>query len=74
MNSSLSRYEGCEALKDGGREYTGLRLPTAAPPRPDDRFHTVAAGDRLDLLAHKYLGDANLWWVICDSNGIACPL
>ena len=74
MSSRQLRYDGCEVLKDGGRECTGLRLPTAAPPRPDDRFHTVVAGDRLDLLAYRHLGDASLWWVICDCNDLAFPL
>lgn len=70
---SESRYEECETLKDGGREYLGVRLPVEIPPRPDDRFHTVVTGDRLDALAHRYLGDANLWWVICDCNNLPLP-
>ena len=71
---SESRYEECEVLKDGGREYLGVRLPVEIPPRPDDRFHTIVTGDRLDVLAQRYLGDAGLWWVICDCNEIAFPL
>ncbi len=73
MNTA-SRYDGCEALKDGTREYLGLRVSLDIAPRPDDRFHTVVAGDRLDVLAHRYLGDARLWWVICDCNGGPSPL
>ena len=69
-----SRYEECEALKDGGRGYLGVRLPVEIPPRPDDRFHTVVTGDRLDVLAQRYLGDASLWPLICDCNDIASPL
>jgi len=67
------RYEECEVLKDGGKEYLGVRLPVEVPPRPDDRFHTVVTGDRLDVLAHRYLGDASLWWIICDCNGLSFP-
>ncbi len=70
---SESRYEECEVLKDGGREYLSVRVPVEIPPRPDDRFHTVVSGDRLDVLAQRYLGDASLWWVICDCNDIAVP-
>jgi hypothetical protein len=33
-------------------------------------LHTVIEGDRIDLLAHRYLGDARLWWIICDYNDI----
>jgi nucleoid-associated protein YgaU len=35
--------------------------------------HTVVHGDRLDLLAAKYLGDPLLYWVICDANGAVRP-
>jgi len=71
---SESRYEECEVLKEGGREYLGVRLPVEIPPRPDDRFHTVVTGDRLDVLAHRHLGDASLWWIICDCNGLLASL
>lgn len=35
--------------------------------------HTVVQGDRLDLLAAKYLGDPLLFWLICDANGAMRP-
>jgi nucleoid-associated protein YgaU len=35
--------------------------------------HTVKQGDRLDLLAAKYLGDPLLYWLICDANGAIRP-
>jgi nucleoid-associated protein YgaU len=35
--------------------------------------HTVVHGDRLDLLAAKYLGDPLLYWVVCDANGAMRP-
>jgi nucleoid-associated protein YgaU len=35
--------------------------------------HTVVRGDRLDLLAAKYLGDPLLFWVLCDANGAVRP-
>ena len=31
--------------------------------------HTVQQGDRLDLIAAKYLGDPLMFWLICDANG-----
>jgi nucleoid-associated protein YgaU len=31
--------------------------------------HTVVQGDRLDLIAAKYLGDPLLFWLLCDANG-----
>jgi nucleoid-associated protein YgaU len=35
--------------------------------------HTVRYGDRLDLLAAKYLGDPLMYWLICDANGAIRP-
>ena len=35
--------------------------------------HTVKQGDRLDLLAAKYLGDPLLSWLLCDANGAIRP-
>jgi hypothetical protein len=35
--------------------------------------HTVHQGDRLDLIAAKYLGDPLMAWLICDANGAMRP-
>lgn len=35
--------------------------------------HTVMQGDRLDLIAAKYLGDPLMFWLICDANGAIRP-
>lgn len=35
--------------------------------------HTVRQGDRLDLIAAKYLGDPLVFWLICDANGAIRP-
>jgi hypothetical protein len=35
------------------------------------RHHTVLATDRLDLLAHRYLGDPYQYWRIADANAEA---
>ncbi len=35
--------------------------------------HTVKRGDRLDLIAAKYLGDPLLFWLLCDANGAIRP-
>jgi hypothetical protein len=34
----------------------------------------VIDGDRIDLLAHRDLGNAKLWWIICDYNDLFFPL
>ena len=35
--------------------------------------YTVQQGDRLDLIAAKYLGDPLMAWLICDANGAMKP-
>lgn len=35
--------------------------------------HSVEQGDRLDNIAHQYLGDPELFWKICDSNAVLYP-
>ena len=48
-------------------------------PQPGaPNFATVAStrykqGDRLDLIAAKYLGDPLMFWLICDANGAIRP-
>jgi hypothetical protein len=32
--------------------------------------YTVAAGDRTDLLAARFLGDPILFWMLADANGV----
>jgi len=36
-------------------------------------YHRHIAGDRLDLLAARYLKDPTLFWQLCDSNNAAAP-
>ncbi len=35
--------------------------------------HRVVAGDRLDLLAHRYFGDPLQYWRIVDANPVLAP-
>jgi hypothetical protein len=33
----------------------------------------ISERDRRDLLGHRHLGDAELWWRLADANGIVDP-
>lgn len=44
-----------------------------APNYATVNTHTVISGDRLDLIAAKYLGDPLIAWLICDANGALDP-
>lgn len=37
------------------------------------REHLVMEGDRLDLLAQRYYGDPQKYWLICDANDTVFP-
>ncbi len=75
-----SRYYGTGTLSyltPGGQTITYLaRRFVPQPGAPN--FATIAKysvveGDRLDLLASKYLSDPLLFWIICDANGAIRP-
>lgn len=61
----------------GGESITYLAprfVPQPGPPNFSTiAKHVVKQGDRLDLLAAKYLGDPLLFWLICDANGAVRP-
>jgi len=46
-------------------------------PQPDQlvqmQQYSVLQGDRLDVIATKFLGDPTLFWRICDANGAMRP-
>ena len=74
MINDRSRFAKSILYRDGSDEFVGVRKQIDTSERADDRFHQVVEGDRVDLLAYRYLGDSQLWWVLCDYNGIALPL
>lgn len=80
--SPTSRYHGTETTDleiGGGPEgpYRVRYLRRRFVP-PAERFsllqeHTVAAGDRLDNLTARFLGDPLQFWRICDANNAMNP-
>jgi len=50
-----------------GGDVTALVIPPFRPAPPFG-FHPRAVGDRLDLLAVRYLDDATGFWRLCDAN------
>jgi nucleoid-associated protein YgaU len=75
-----SRYYGSQTLSynaPNGQAVTYLArrfVPQpGAPNFSTIATHTVKQGDRLDLIAAKYLGDPLMYWLICDANGAIRP-
>ena len=70
MITKDSRYATAELFKgDDGADpdFPGIR-PRVIGKATGVVEHTVAAGDRLDLLARHYYNDDHLWWRIVDAN------
>ena len=84
---AISRYVGTQVVAPSlpnGRvererlEKQGVSTFTSYPP---DIFeneitiqHVLQVGERLDVLAQKYLGNGRYWWMICMVNGISNPV
>jgi nucleoid-associated protein YgaU len=75
-----SRYYGSKTLSytaPNGQVITYLaRRIVPQPGTPNFSTvatHTVKQGDRLDLIAARYLGDPLIFWLICDANGAVRP-
>lgn len=67
-----SRYEAVPDavhVDAAGREIAYRRLRLLPTPR-GVQAHLVMEGDRLDLLAFRYLGDPELFWRIADANRV----
>lgn len=78
MFDSQSRYSALETATlevtagDGAtREVRYVRRRFIPPPAADDEVlaeHIVVDGDRLDLIAARYLDDPLQFWRLCDAN------
>ena len=54
--------------KDGKRYYKPTIVPNI-PIKDSDIFIFPIFGDRFDIIAQRYYGDSNLWWIIAQANG-----
>ena len=55
-----------------GDTVTVTRLPVRARP-PVRSLHQRLEGQRLDLVASHYLGDATTFWRLCDASDAIAP-
>lgn len=72
-----SRYAGSDII-DGTHYGTwdGLSRDPFGPDLldgVDTVEHILAGGERLDVIAHRYYGDEEYWWVVALANGISDP-
>lgn len=74
-NSRYQNVETAKLVRPDGTEVVYLRRRFVPQP---ERFallqeHVVVAGDRLDNLTARYLGDAEQFWRVCDANRAMHP-
>lgn len=69
-----SRYKDCKVYKLGDKYHLFDREPLVKKDFDDNITHVVTEGDRLDLIAYKYWGQPDLFYIICDWNNIYNPL
>jgi len=70
MIDTSSRYAsvGTYVAEDSSGEHVeALELRPPVPARAAV-FHTPDASERLDHLAHRYLGDSRRFWRLCDAS------
>jgi hypothetical protein len=80
MFDRLSRYAALpivsSSLDASGRTlppYVRRRFLPAVSAHVTLVLHTVTAGDRLDNVTARYLGDPSRFWAICDANRVLDP-
>lgn len=66
------RYRREKIVKDkNGVRYYKPTIVQNIPLQDTDRFIFPLDGDRLDIIAQRYYGDSNLWWIIAKANEIS---
>jgi hypothetical protein len=66
-----NRYTNSSTIKDSnGKRRKGTVIIPVPDPSSNDVYIQVTSAERLDLLAHKFYNDANLWYIIAAANGL----
>jgi hypothetical protein len=70
-----SRYYALATYTVTMPDGTKIIAARSAVPNPQavTGYHRRATGDRLDLLAARYLQDPTVFWQLCDSNNAPSP-
>ena len=57
-------------VRKGGFSKYNTTIYNEIPDKNDDMYFRAQDGDRLDLLAHRFYGDAKLWWFLARVNNL----
>lgn len=72
-NSRYAKLQTYLVNLPGGGTATATRLPQPPVQLALAGYRTRVQGDRLDLLAARFLKDPTLFWKLCDANGTPAP-
>jgi hypothetical protein len=75
MFSTRSRYYNVPdaVYQDSSGRQFKYKLLRITPAGAVLQVHTVAQGDRLDVISYQYYGDPEQFWRICDGNDALRP-
>ena len=75
MFTTRSRYASVAdaTFQDASGRAVKYKVLRITPDTTSLQNHTVAQGDRLDLIAFQQYGDAEQFWRICDGNDALRP-
>lgn len=75
MFTPTSRYANAgtyQVTLPDGTVVTATRIPLPLARNPIG-FHPRAEGERLDLIAYRYLRDPTRFWQLCEANDTVVP-
>lgn len=64
------RYSGTLKKPATNKRYLGSAIYPKVKADANDIYVIVDQSDRLDILALKYYGDQNYWWIIAIANNL----
>ena len=67
---STSRLRFARLVSLDGVEHWELPEYPAIEPSSTDATYKVSRKDRIDLLANRFYGSVDLWWIIALANGL----
>jgi hypothetical protein len=68
----MNRYQNINITKynSTGSQYYLNNIYPDVEYTEDDNYVITTLGDRLDLIANNFYGDASLWWIVASANSL----
>ena len=63
-----TRYTGIKGKRVDGEIARGTAIYPEVPASTEDIYLISTSGDRFDILAFEYYGNAKYWWIVASNN------